>query len=294
MKILITGGNGFIARSLKEGLNRGHQLIVLNRQQLDLCDSSAVRELLKQEKFDAVIHCANYDAAPKTSVKNPNAVLENNLKMFFSLARCSEYFGRMIYFGSGAEFGREYWQPKMSEEYFDCHVPQDQYGFSKYLMTRYALKTDKIFNLRLFGVYGEYDDWHYRFLPNICARLALGLPLVIRQNRKFDWLYIKDLVKACDWLLTYANPKKVYNLCTGTVKEAVSLAEYAASLAGVPFKPIIRFNGIGTEYGGDSTLLVKDSGLKFTSAENGIKNLYAYYNSNKNLLNKNEILNYPI
>ena len=76
--------------------------------------------------YDIVIHGATYDAAPEFSDKNPNLVLEKNLRMFFNIARCSDHFGKMIYFGSGAEFNRENWTSKMKESYYNENVPIDQ------------------------------------------------------------------------------------------------------------------------------------------------------------------------
>jgi GDP-L-fucose synthase len=56
-------------------------------------------------------------------------VLFNNLGCFFNLARCSHDYGKMIYYGSGAEYDKRYYLPKMTEDYFDAHVPVDDYGF---------------------------------------------------------------------------------------------------------------------------------------------------------------------
>ena len=118
MKILITGGNGFIARNLSEQLNNnGLILSSVNRQGLDLLDQQKVFDFIKSERFDVLIHTATYDAAPKHSTKDPSKVLENNLRMFFNLARCKDHFGKMIYFGSGAEFDRKHWKPRMKEDY---------------------------------------------------------------------------------------------------------------------------------------------------------------------------------
>ena len=195
-KILVTGGDGFIAKSLYESYNEKYDVISLNRTALDLTDSPTVQNFLTKNQFDVVIHTANYDAAPEFTTKDKTKVLEQNLNMFFNIARCN-----MIYFGSGAEFGRENWIPKMDEDYFDKYVPQDQYGYSKYLMTKYALLSDNIYNLRLFGLFGKHDDWRYRFIPNICCKAALGLPVVIKQNAKFDHLYIDDLIKIVKWVI---------------------------------------------------------------------------------------------
>ena len=56
--------------------------------------------------------------------------------MFFNLIRNSGLFGKMVYFGSGAEYDNRYYQPRMPEGYFDTHVPADSYGFSKYICAK--------------------------------------------------------------------------------------------------------------------------------------------------------------
>ena len=52
---------------------------------------------------------------------------------------------------------------------------------------------DRVYELRLFGVFGPYEDWQVRFLSNACARAVWDMPLVIRQNVFFDYLDVDDL-----------------------------------------------------------------------------------------------------
>ena len=125
MKILITGGNGFIARNLFEHLNNEYTVLSCNSKELNLLESSKVAKFIRKKNFDVIIHTATYDAAPKHSTKKPSKVLEYNLKMFFNIVRFNDYFDKMIYFGSGAEFSRDNWIPRMKEDYFDKHVPTD-------------------------------------------------------------------------------------------------------------------------------------------------------------------------
>lgn len=201
MKILITGGNGFIARNLFERLNNEYTLTSLNSKEFNLLDSLNVFDYIKSSQFDVIIHTATYDAAHKHSTKDPGKVLENNLKMFFNIARCKDYFDKMIYFGSGAEFARENWMPKMKEDYFDEHVPVDQYGFSKYIMTKHTQLSPNIYNLRLFAVFGKYEDWRVRFISSACCQAVFDLPVVIKQNVLFDYMYIDDLVNLTKWFI---------------------------------------------------------------------------------------------
>jgi UDP-glucose 4-epimerase len=290
MKILITGGAGFIARNLAEQLNSAYDIVSPNSKELNLLDSQKVFDYIKSNPFDVIIHTATYDAAPKHSTKDPGRVLENNLKMFFNLARCKDYFGRMFYFGSGAEFDRLHWAPKMKEDYFDQHVPQDQYGFSKYIMTKQARLGGNIYNLRLFGVFGKYDDWRTRFIPNACRHAALGLPVKINQNKFFDFLYIDDLVKIVKWFINNKPEVNIYNACTGSVNDFKSLAEKVIEISGKKLDIIIKATGLGQEYSGDNSLLLNElKGFQFTPIDKAVTELYHWHDANKHLIEKEKL-----
>lgn len=289
-KILITGGSGFIAKNLYEGLSSDYSVTSVGRKELDLVDSLKVREFLKKKSFDVVIHSATYDAAPSCSTKDPSMVLENNLKMFFNIARCNDYFGKLIYFGSGAEFARDKWIPQMSEDYFDQHIPTDQYGFSKYIMNKYTLGSENIFNLRLFGVFGKYDDWRYRFIPSICCQAVLGQPIVINQNRRFDFLYINDLVKVVKWVIANHPKKKVYNVCSGKVYDFKTVAQKVSGLSESKLDIIVKKEGLGIEYSGDNSRLMQEmTGIQFWGLDDSVADLFNWYRENKHLLDKSQL-----
>lgn len=282
MKILITGGTGFIAKNLFEQLKDEYNISSHGSKELNLLDSPKVFNYIKRNKFDVVIHTATYDAVARGSTKDPTKVLENNLKMFFNIARCKEYFGKMIYFGSGAEFGRENWIPKMKEDYFNQYVPQDQYGLSKYIMTKYTALCSNIYNLRLFGVFGKYDDWRTRFIPNACCYTAMDLPVKINQNKYCDFLYIDDLVKIVKWFIDNNLKKKVYNVCTGKVIDFKTIAKKIVEISGKKLEIKIKKRGLGKEYSGDNTLLLHElKKFRFTPIDVSIKYLYNWHDQNK-------------
>ena len=290
LKILITGGDGFIARSLSEKFYLDYSIVSANREVLDLTDPEKVSGYLKQNSFDIIIHAATYDAAPSFSIKDPEKVLENNLRIFFNIARCKDDFGKMIYFGSGAEFSRNHWKPKMKEEYFDAHIPMDQYGFSKYIMSKYAQMTRNIYNLRLFGVFGKYDDWRYRFIPNACCQAVLNMPITIKQNAVFDFLYIDDLFKIVKWFINNQPSRNIYNVCSGKTYEFMALAEKIVEIAGKDIGVNLKTNGPGKEYSGDNSLLMKElKGFQFTPINQAIKDLYGWYEKHLHLIDKNQL-----
>ena len=288
-KILITGGNGFLAKSLNEKLNNKHQIISCDRTKLDLNDSSAVFDYLKKERFDVVIHTATYDASPKDSPKDRNKVLENNLNMFFNIARCKDYFGKMLFFGSGAEFNRDNWIPNMHESYFDLHVPTDQYGFSKYVMTKYAETTHNIFNLRLFGVFGEYDDWRYRFISNVCCHAVMGIPIHVHNNAIVDFLYVDDLARVVQWVIDNQPKYQVYNVCSGHAYEYIELANMISKIANYKVDVTVNNKNVLKNYSGDNSLLLEELGdFKFTPMRDALSSLYHWYEGNQYLIDASE------
>lgn len=289
-KIAVTGANGFIGKSLTDALQHECALVPLSRNELDLLDASQVRQFLTQQQFDVVVHCATYDAAPKDSPNDPARVLENNLRMFHNLARCNNQFGKMLFFGSGAEFGRQNWRLDMDESCFNQAVPVDQYGYSKYLMNLYAQQTDNIFNLRLFGVFGELDNWRYRIISNLCAQAVLGLPITVHQNSRMDLLYIQDLIQIVRWFIETNPHHQDYNVCSGIGFEFAGIAKEIQLITKDASELVVNHSDIHKEYGGNNQrLLAEMEQLELTPIEQSLANMFNFYQNNKHELSVEQL-----
>jgi len=287
-KVLVTGGSGFIAKNIFENLKDKYDFYTPGRKELDVLDSESVFSYIKKNNFDVVINAVNYDAAPNFTTKEPNKVLEMNLRMFSNVARCGDYFDKMIFFGSGAEFDRDNWKSLMDEDYFDKHVPKDQYGLSKYMMTKHAQASNNVYNLRLFAVFGKYDDWRYRFISNISSKAALGMPIHVKQDSLYDFLYIDDLVKVIEWFIENKPKKNVYNVCHGRPFAWREVAEKVVKISSKDLE--ITVGGSGREYSGDNSLLLNEiKDLTLTPIDVSLRNMYKWYEENKHIL-KEEIL----
>lgn len=289
MKIFITGGTGFIGRNIKEQLSDKYNIFAPTSTELDILDEGKVKEYLKANSFDVIIHTATWNAS-RNSKKDLTKILENNLRMFFNLAKYSNYYGKMLYYGSGAEFDRSNWTPKMKEEYFDIYVPQDDYGLSKYIMCKYTNLAKNIYNLRLFGIFGKYEDWEIRFISNACCKAVYDLPITIKQNVFFDYMYIDDLVNITEWFIQHDAREKIYNICTGLTLDLFSLAKKVLLASKKKLEIIVRMPGLGTEYSGDNCKLLKEiGGYAFKNIDDNIFELYQWYLSNKNDIKKRVI-----
>ena len=189
----------------------------------------------------------------------------------------------MIHFGSGAEFGRDHYIPRMKEDYLGEHIPRDQYGFSKYIAARFTEAVNSnIYNLRLFAVFGKHEDSRIRFISNnICNGLS-NRPFSINQNAFFDYLYVKDLCKITEWFVENIPTYKTYNVCSGKSMDLYSIAESIRRMMSIDLKIIVKEKGFKKEYSGDNTRLKNELGNNFyTNFESGLKEFYFWLRENK-------------
>ncbi len=259
MRILVTGGAGFIGRNLAEQLAGTYEVWAPCSAELDLLNEQAVREYLDAHRFDVVVHAAT--TRSNRRVAAPPDLLDRNCRMFFNLASKQERFGKMIHFGSGAEYDRVQLPARVREDYFDTRLPSDAYGFSKYICAKYIEGSDRIVNLRLFGVFGAYEDYTVRFISNACCRMLKGLPIVLRQDVVFDYLYIKDLVKITMWFIENDTRHKAYNICSGRPVALTELARADCPSLGrnlaIPSISVIT-EGVGPEYSANNSRMLAE------------------------------------
>jgi len=296
-KVLIAGASGFVGRNLVEYLAAAgkYEVFACTDPVVDLCDPDAVKRVVGEFGPDCVVNCAAVGGTRKTGYdQGASDVTAVNLRMFFNLARALPAGARMLQLGSGAEYDFRAYQPKMSEEFFDTSVPADPYGFSKYVMSKYAANSENITMLRIFGIFGKYEDYTFKFISNAIVKNLLGLPIVINQNAVFDYLYVNDFVRAAEKFMAHKPAHSHYNL---TPTESMDLLSLAALVnrAGEKKSEIRVINpGLNREYTGSNVrLLAEFPGFKFTPCAEAVKELYAYYSRNLQSLDTAAIIEDP-
>ncbi len=281
--ILIIGGSGFIGRNLIEQLPPKYNLAAPTHKELELLDEGAVEKYFSKKVIEVVIFCGSVGGTRDTK-DLPNVAM-TNLKMFFNLIRCRDKFKRMIFLGSGAEYDKRRPLKKIKESDFDKRIPSDEYGFYKYVCSKYIAQSDNILNLRLFGVYGKYENYHLRFISESICRNLLNLPIVINQNVVFDYLYINDLVKIIDFFINNFPKEKFLNVGRGVGIDLLTIAKTINTIAQKKSKIFVKREGLQNEYTCDNTLLLKlMPNFVFTDFEISIRELYSYYQSIKGSL----------
>lgn len=195
-RILITGASGFVGRNVKEYLEQTekYEIYAPTSSELNCLDEQAVVSCLKQYNFDYVLHFAVYgDAIDKK--KDGSKALEYNLRIYLNFARNAHLFGRMYYTGSGAEYDKRYPICSVTEEEIGKTLPTDAYGLLKYTVGQMIEQSENIYNFRLFGIYGKYEDYPTKFISNVCCKAIKNVGLSMRQNVYFDYLWVEDFCR---------------------------------------------------------------------------------------------------
>lgn len=193
MKILVTGGTGFIgSHTCVELLDAGYDVVIIDNlsnskkevvgyienitnkkvsfYENDVCDKEALRNIFKEHKIDAIIHFAGYKAVGE-SVSKPLMYYRNNLDSTLSLLEVANEFGvKKIAFSSSATV---YGKPKSLpiKENFPLSTT-NPYGTTKLIIEgilRDLYKADNEWSiaiLRYFNPIGAHESGFLGENPN--------------------------------------------------------------------------------------------------------------------------------
>jgi nucleoside-diphosphate-sugar epimerase len=213
MKILITGGNGNIATMIKNAYSNIFDITALSRDSLNLLNFNHIKEYLETNSFDVLIHTA-INGGRRTKSENGD-VVHNNLLMFENLIFFANKFKMILNFDSGAIYDRktDILNRKENELY---SVPNDYYGFSKYLIYQQSLLYSNIYNLRIFNIFHDKEEPD-RFIRACKNAEKINSNLIINEDKYFDFMHELDFIKIIKYYLDNVNNQnkleKTVNIC---------------------------------------------------------------------------------
>jgi UDP-glucose 4-epimerase len=261
MKVVITGGTGFVSLNLAAVLlAHGHCVTLFDREPVSAAAQQAFSDhagMLKaipgdvtdQAAIDAVIAAgcevlvlgAAITADAARDASDPATILQVNLLAQTAALQAARRHDvrRVIYLSSAAAYGASGQRFPLLEEDTPCD-PVSLYAISKFAseraLARLAGLWDRdVLSVRLSAVFGRFERLGgLRDTPSpqaqILAAFDRQVPAILPSPGVKDWVYARDVAEAVTLLIEADRPRhRLYNISTGTPWSALRWGEAFAA-----------------------------------------------------------------
>ena len=249
MKVLVTGGAGFIGSALCRHLvNKGYDVFNVDKltyagnlqslktlvgkqnyhfYQLDICDSDAVFEILENEQIDAIMHLAAESHVDR-SILGPSAFIETNIVGTFRLLEAARRYFEKLDPARQAKF--RFHHISTDEVFgdlpFDSGIfteqtpynPSSPYSASKASSDHLVRAWHHTYGLPtvISNCSNNYGPYHFpeKLIPLVILSALDEKPLPIYGEGKNirDWLYVEDHARALETIVCHGEIGESYNV----------------------------------------------------------------------------------
>ena len=266
MKVLVTGGSGFIGSNLVRLLveEKGESVINLDKltyagnaeslvylegnpnytfEQVDLCDAAALAEIFSEHKPDAVMHLAAESHVDR-SIDGPGEFIQTNIVGTYNLLQAALNYWRNLPEGNGFRFLHVSTDevfgslapdaPGFSETTpYDPHSP---YSASKAASDHLARSWSDTYGLPVLVTncsnnYGPYQ-FPEKLIPVVILKCLRGEPIPVygKGENVRDWLYVSDHAEALYTVLTKGRIGETYNIGGNNERQNIELVRTLCTL----------------------------------------------------------------
>ena len=236
MKILITGGSGFIGCNILKKLeNSKHQVLSLSRKnrvgnknfkwiKCDLSKKKSYQDHIKQFDPDILIHLS-WDKIPNFSREICNKNLEDSINLFeyiFENTNCK----KVIVSGSCFEYSKQ----KLKTKEKDFSKPTNHFTVAKFAVLKWLTDNEKKFKyefiwFRIFYAFGPRQK-NNSLIPYLIKTLKdNNLPDIKNPHTSLDFVHIETISKYFIKALSSKYKSGIYNIGSGKAINILTILE---------------------------------------------------------------------
>ena len=204
MRILITGGKGFVANHLANKLKKSHEVQTVDREDFDHSNREEVEKWFENRYYDIIIHTAMQGG--RRHIEEDDNVFLNNLKMYLNIASEQDKFRYLFNFTSGADYDKSVSIDGDKNNLYTSY-PKDHYGLAKNLIARLMRQHFNFYNFRIYGVFGK-DEADKRFISTSLKNLKNNKDIEVFEDKFFDFVYIDDLTTVISYYVNTIDSRK--------------------------------------------------------------------------------------
>jgi GDP-L-fucose synthase len=267
-KIVVTGGNGFLGKSVCKKLRENKEYDVhclYGKQHWDLTNQKQVDYLYKEQKPDVVVHLAARVGGIGVNKANPGLFFYENLAMGMNLIETARKYGKLkkfIMIGTVCSYPK-YTPVPFKEESLWSGYPEETnapYGISKKTLTemlaaynqQYGLNCTNLIPVNMYGPHDNFNPESSHVIPALILKFAKAIENNEKEVKVWgtgkasrEFLYVDDCAEAIKRSVEIDTTPEPINIGTGSEISIFNLAEKIKDLMG--YKGDIVFNSNGLD-----------------------------------------------
>ncbi len=252
-RVYVGGHRGLVGSAILRALQaRGYKnLILKTREELDLCDQSAVKTFFSKEAPEIVILCAARVGGIGINAAHPARFIEENLLIQTNVLTNAQKSGvkRLLFLGSSCIYPKLAPQPLTEDSLLtgELEPTNTPYAIAKIAgislcqayNQEYGTKYLPVMPTNLYGPGDNFDPETSHVLPALISKFhfakVFGKNEVVLWGTgtpKREFLYVDDLAEACIFLLEQTEEDGLINIGTGEDLTIGELAKLVRNIVG--------------------------------------------------------------
>ena len=265
-RIIITGGTGFLGKSVCRELNKSNNDVVplKGRNGWDLTKQKQVEYMMQQLKPDVIVHLAAKVGGIGANKENPGLFMYENLAMGMNLIETARKYGalkKFVMVGTVCAYPKFTPTPFKEDDIWNGYPEETNapYGIAKKALmemliayhAQYGLNSTNLIPVNMYGPEDNFDPKISHVIPAIILKIDKAIERGEKEVQLWgtgrasrEFLYVEDCARAIRMATEIDTGPQPINIGTGRERTIAGLAKEIASVMNYTGDVVFNANGM--------------------------------------------------